>query len=66
MGENLIKDKHSGGVARNFVVEKIVALVNEHYFWPQIYIRVSRSMSKVAEFIKLQKGVVKIPNFINL
>lgn len=37
MLENLIKEKHSGGLVGHFGIEKSVALVNESYFWPQIY-----------------------------
>lgn len=42
MRDNLIKEKHSGGLPRHFGVEKIVALVSEHYFWPQIHKDVSK------------------------
>lgn len=34
MRENLIKEKHNGGLARCFGIDKIVALVSEQYFWP--------------------------------
>lgn len=37
MRENMIKEKHSGGLARHFGIDKIVALVSKHYFWPQIH-----------------------------
>ncbi len=37
MRENMMKEKHSGGLARYFEIDKIVKLILERYFWPQIY-----------------------------
>ena len=34
MRENLIKEKHSGGLARHFSRDKTIALVAENYSWP--------------------------------
>ena len=34
MRENLIKEKHSGGLARHFGRDKIIALVAKNYYWP--------------------------------
>ena len=34
MRENLIKEKHSGGLARHFGRDKTIALVAENYYWP--------------------------------
>ena len=36
MRENLIKEKHSGRLARHFGRDKTFALVAEHYYWPQL------------------------------
>ena len=34
MRENLINEKHSGGLARHFGRDKTIALVAENYYWP--------------------------------
>jgi hypothetical protein len=34
MRENLLKEKHSGGLARHFGHEKTFVKLNESYFWP--------------------------------
>jgi hypothetical protein len=34
MRENLLKEKHSGGLARHFGHDKMFAKLNESYFWP--------------------------------
>ena len=36
MRENLIKEKHSGGLAGHFGKDKIIALVAENCYWPQL------------------------------
>lgn len=36
MRENLIKEKHSGGMARHFGRDKTIAIISEHYYWPQL------------------------------
>ena len=36
MRENLIKEKHSGGLAGHFGLDKTIAILREHYFWPQM------------------------------
>ena len=36
MRENLIKEKHSGRLARHFGRDKTIALVAENYYWPQL------------------------------
>ena len=35
MRENLIKEKHSRGMIGHFGQDKIIAIIREHYFWPQ-------------------------------
>lgn len=37
MRDNLIKEKHNGGLAGHFGIDKTMALVSENYFWPQIH-----------------------------
>ena len=34
MRENLLKEKHSGGLAGHFGHDKTFAKLNESYFWP--------------------------------
>ena len=36
MRDNLIKEKHSGGMAGHFGQDKTIAILREHYFWPQM------------------------------
>ena len=36
MRENLIKEKHSGGLAGHFGKDKTIALIAENYSWPQL------------------------------
>ena len=36
MREKLIKEKNSGGMARNFGHDKTTSIVSEHYFWPHL------------------------------
>ena len=48
---NLIKEKHSGGLAGHFGIDKTLGLLKEKYYWPQMY----KDVQKVVEFVKLQK-----------
>ena len=34
---NLIKEKHSGGLAGLFGIDKTLSLLKEKYYWPQMY-----------------------------
>ena len=36
MRENLIKEKHSGGMVGHFGQDKTIAIISEHYNWPQL------------------------------
>ena len=36
MRENLIKEKHSGGMVGHFYRDKTIAIIREHYFWLQM------------------------------
>ena len=37
MGVDLIKEKHCGGLARHFGIDKTLSLLKEKYYWPQMY-----------------------------
>ena len=34
---NFIKEKHCGGLARHFGIDKTLSLVKDKYYWPQMY-----------------------------
>ena len=36
MRENLIKEKHSGGMVGHFGQDKTISIIREHYFWPKL------------------------------
>ena len=42
MRENLIKERHSGGLARHFSRDKTIALVAENYYFPQLQQNVTK------------------------
>ena len=44
MRENLLKEKHSGGLAGHFGHDKMFAKLNESYFWPGMQEDVKRFM----------------------
>jgi hypothetical protein len=46
MRENLLKEKHSGGLARNFGHDKTFSKLNESYFWPRMREDVKRFMER--------------------
>jgi hypothetical protein len=46
MRENLLKEKHSGGLARNFGHEKTFVQLNSLYYWPGMRIDVKKFMNK--------------------
>ena len=37
MRDNQINEKHSGGLARHFGIDKMVSFLSERNCWPQIY-----------------------------
>lgn len=54
MRENLIKEKHSGGIRGNFGAEKTYEQLNRFYFWPKMRSEVERYMKncKVCQYAK--------------
>ena len=53
---NLIKEKHSGGLARNFGIDKTLSLLEEKCYWPQMYKDVQRFV-KSCGVCQVAKGV---------
>ena len=45
MRQNLIQEKHNGGLARHFGIDKIVGQLSHYYFWPKM-------RSEVENFVK--------------
>ena len=56
MRENLIKEKHSGGLAGHFGRDKMIALVFENYYWPQLQQDVKKFV-KSCRVCQIAKGV---------
>ena len=52
----LIKEKHSGGLARHFGIDKTLSLLKEKYYWPQMYKDVQKFV-KSCGFFQVAKGV---------
>jgi hypothetical protein len=50
MRENLLKEKHSGGLAGHFGHEKTFVKLNESYFWPGMRAEVKRFMERCRIF----------------
>ena len=46
MRENLIQEKHNGGLAGHFGVEKTLEQLSHFYFWPKMKADVQRYVSK--------------------
>ena len=36
MRENLVQEKHNGGLAGHFGIDKIVGQLRHYYFWPKM------------------------------
>ena len=53
---NLIKEKHSGGLARHFGIDKTLSLMKEKYYWPQMYKDVQKVV-KSCGICQVAKGV---------
>ena len=53
---NLIEEKHSGGLARHFGIDKTLSLLKEKYYWPQMYKDVQRIV-KSCGFCQVAKGM---------
>ena len=50
MRENLLKEKHSGGLAGHFVHEKTFSQLNGSYYWPGMRIEVKRFVNNCKIF----------------
>ena len=46
MRANIIKEKHNGGLSKNFGQDKTFAQVNDFYYWPKIQTNVKRFVEK--------------------
>jgi hypothetical protein len=53
---NLIKEKHSGGLAGHFGIDKTLGLLKEKYYWPQMYKDVQKFV-KSCGVCQVAKGV---------
>jgi hypothetical protein len=50
MRENLLKENHSGGLARNFSHDKKISQLNDSYYWPSMREEVNRFLKKCKIF----------------
>ena len=55
---NLIKEKHSGGLAGHFGIDKTLSLLKEKYYWPQMYKDVKKFV-KSCGVCQVAKGVIQ-------
>ncbi|GLJ05054.1 hypothetical protein SUGI_0010190 [Cryptomeria japonica] len=55
MRDSLIKEKHGGGLAGHFGIDKTMALVSEIYFWPPIHKNV-RKFVQSCKICQVAKG----------
>jgi hypothetical protein len=46
MRENLLKEKHSGGLAGHFGHDKTFAKLSESYFWPGMWLEVKKFVDR--------------------
>ena len=53
---SLIKENHSGGLARHFGIDKTLSLLKEKYYWPHRYKDVQKFV-KSCGFFQVAKGV---------
>lgn len=56
MRVKLIKEKHSGGLAGHFGIDKTLSFLKEKYYWPQIY-KDFQKFVKSCGFFQVAKGV---------
>ena len=56
MRVNLIKEKHSGGLARHFGIDKTLNFLKEKYYQPQMYKDVQKFVKSCVIF-QVAKGV---------
>jgi hypothetical protein len=59
MRENLLKEKHSGGLAGHFGQDKTFSQISAFYFWPGMQTDV-KNLLKDAGFVNMQKEGGKI------
>ena len=52
----LIKEKHSGGLARHFGIDKTLSLLKDKNYWPQMYKDVQKFVKSCRVF-QVTKGV---------
>ena len=64
MRENLLKEKHSGGLAEHFGHDKMFAKLNESYFGQECE-KTSKYLWTDVEFVNIQKGRDRMQAFIN-
>jgi hypothetical protein len=57
MRENLLKEKHSGGLAGHFGHEKTFAQLNGSYYWPSMRVEVKKFVNncKICQYAKGKK-----------
>jgi hypothetical protein len=57
MRENLLKEKHSGGLARHFGHEKKFAQLNGSYYWPgmRAEVKIFVNNCKICQYAKGKK-----------
>eukprot|EP01018_Ginkgo_biloba_P003628 Gb_16318 [translate_table: standard] len=58
MRENIIRELHSGGIRGHFGRDKIMALVEEKYFWPRLKKQVAKFIEQ-CQIYQVSKGVVQ-------
>jgi len=59
MRENIIKEKHSGGLSSHFGQDRTFSQVNAFYYWPKMQIDVEKFVEK-CRFVNMLKGEAKI------
>ena len=52
----MVKEKHSGGLAKHFRIDKTLNLLKEKYYWPQMYKDVQKFV-KSCGVCQIAKGV---------